>query len=124
MPIPLQQNSPARFRSPLLGTYLWGKEREILREAFLNFSQPGQDTLVPWVSSEASWVESAEIGTARRIQGSAQRCHQCQAEELPHLHRLALHVKWTHQKLYIIGNDLGQTKVCGAGAGEHTLHHP
>lgn len=69
------------------------------------------------MSSEASWVESEENGTARRIEVSAQRCHQYQAEELLRLHRLAPHVKWTHQKLYNIGNDLGQTKVCDAGVG-------
>ena len=30
----------------------------------------------------------------------------------------------THQKLYITGNNLGQTKTCGIRAGEHIHHLP
>ena len=110
------QISKARLRNPLLSAYPQGKEGEALKGPFLNFYHYKLCWFTgPWHSKRCSGP----------CQASAliQSYHQHQAGK-----SCSFYTDWPltgnrqliHQKLYIIGNYLGQNKTgwCGGGVEE------
>ena len=126
------QNSRARLKKPLLGAYLQRKGRESPKEPFMNFYQILCWLLLRPYSAENSRAERLEIGTARSILGPVLPWLSHRAAISAKQERAAFFKDWSlawnkeliNQKLYIIGNNLGQTKMCGTGTGEHTHHLP
>ena len=125
------QISEARRRIHLLSAYPQGKEGEALKRSFLNFYQILWATLIPCVlihwnqqSREIRDRLSKKCSGPHPISALTKNCHQCQVGKCWHLYTdcpLTKNTRKIHQKLYIIGNNLGQTKMW-RGVGEHAHH--
>ena len=126
------QNSKVGLTKPLLGTYLWRKEGESPKETFMNFYTTLCWLLLGPYSTENSEAERLEFGTAKVFMVLPSLSSHTKLPSVPSRKELTFYTDWPltqnreliHQRLYIIGNNLGQTKTCGPGVREYTSIFP